>query len=307
MKIYTDGVFDLFHYGHANALRQAKGLGDFLVVGVNSSESASTYKNNPILTNDERLCVLKACRWVDLVVPNVPYFLDYELVKELECDMVVHGDDIIVDENGRNCYEAAQSKNAFMEVKRSKGVSTSELVGRLFYKECRRINIDSDIDAYQSNLIDMFSWPLKDKKGIVAYIDGSFDLYHAGHVSLIEEAKKHCDYLIVGLHNDEAIIEFKGEISIMREKERKLCLMSNKYIDEIIDNAPFFPGQDFLFEKDITVIYCGKESIEFYSDSVRDKIKVVCYENQFGYLSCEAICDRIISNYNTYKKKAVKK
>lgn len=54
VRVYMDGCFDLMHYGHANALRQAKALGDELVVGVVSDEQIVANKGPPVLSMEER-------------------------------------------------------------------------------------------------------------------------------------------------------------------------------------------------------------------------------------------------------------
>lgn len=54
IHVYMDGCFDLMHYGHANALRQAKALGDELVVGVVSDEEIIATKGPPVLCMEER-------------------------------------------------------------------------------------------------------------------------------------------------------------------------------------------------------------------------------------------------------------
>jgi ethanolamine-phosphate cytidylyltransferase len=54
IRVYMDGCFDLMHYGHANALRQAKALGDELVVGVVSDEEIIANKGPPVLSMEER-------------------------------------------------------------------------------------------------------------------------------------------------------------------------------------------------------------------------------------------------------------
>jgi len=54
VRVYMDGCFDLMHYGHANALRQAKALGDELVVGLVSDEEIIANKGPPVLSMDER-------------------------------------------------------------------------------------------------------------------------------------------------------------------------------------------------------------------------------------------------------------
>ncbi|CAK9134189.1 unnamed protein product [Ilex paraguariensis] len=56
VRVYMDGCFDLMHYGHANALRQAKALGDELVVGVVSDEEILANKGPPVLSMEERCC-----------------------------------------------------------------------------------------------------------------------------------------------------------------------------------------------------------------------------------------------------------
>lgn len=54
VRVYMDGCFDLMHYGHANALRQAKALGDELVVGLVSDEEILANKGPPVLSMEER-------------------------------------------------------------------------------------------------------------------------------------------------------------------------------------------------------------------------------------------------------------
>lgn len=54
IRVYMDGCFDLMHYGHANALRQAKALGDELVVGLVSDEEIIKNKGPPVLSMEER-------------------------------------------------------------------------------------------------------------------------------------------------------------------------------------------------------------------------------------------------------------
>lgn len=54
VRIYMDGCFDMMHYGHANALRQARALGDELVVGINSDDEIRKNKGPPVMNIDER-------------------------------------------------------------------------------------------------------------------------------------------------------------------------------------------------------------------------------------------------------------
>src|SRR3989344_2665245 len=69
----------------------------------------------------------------------------------------------------------------------------------------------------------------------VGFTAGAFDLCHAGHMLMFEEAKTQCDYLIVGLHSDPTL-DRPGEKNrpIMSLEERTIILKGIKYIDEVI-------------------------------------------------------------------------
>ncbi|MGR3677140.1 MAG: adenylyltransferase/cytidyltransferase family protein [Paracoccaceae bacterium] len=66
---YTSGVFDLFHVGHLNVLRNAKSMCDHLIVGVSTDELVQQYKNKtPVIPFLERCEIVRHCQFVDTVV-----------------------------------------------------------------------------------------------------------------------------------------------------------------------------------------------------------------------------------------------
>lgn len=74
------------------------------------------------------------------------------------------------------------------------------------------------------------------KKYKVGYTDGVYDLFHVGHLNMINTAKKNCDYLIVGVHGDEVVREYKKRTPIINENDRKRIIESIKGVDRAVIN-----------------------------------------------------------------------
>lgn len=68
---YTTGVFDMFHIGHLNILKNAKEQCDYLIVGVSTDELVSYKNKTVIIPHDERMKIVESIRYVDKVVPQI--------------------------------------------------------------------------------------------------------------------------------------------------------------------------------------------------------------------------------------------
>jgi D-beta-D-heptose 7-phosphate kinase/D-beta-D-heptose 1-phosphate adenosyltransferase len=124
--VFTNGCFDIIHRGHIEYLRQAKALGDILIIGLNSDSSVSRIKpQRPINPQDHRAEVLSSLDMVDYVTlfdEDTPY----ELIKFLKPDILVKGgdwkkEDIV----GSDIAKETQSLPYI------KGLSTSEIIERI--------------------------------------------------------------------------------------------------------------------------------------------------------------------------------
>lgn len=90
---YTTGVFDLFHVGHLNLIRQSKENCDYLIVGVSSDELVVQVKGKkPIIPCSERMEILSAVKYIDKVVKqtSIEKIGDWE---KYRFDVVFHGND----------------------------------------------------------------------------------------------------------------------------------------------------------------------------------------------------------------------
>lgn len=105
-RLYMDGAFDVVHSGHYNAIRQAKQLCHTLVVGVNSDADITIHKGPPIMNIQERCCLVEACKWTDEVAGGTAYLPTIELIDQLNCQYIGHGDDIIYGSDGKSIYSA---------------------------------------------------------------------------------------------------------------------------------------------------------------------------------------------------------
>lgn len=73
------------------------------------------------------------------------------------------------------------------------------------------------------------------KKGYqVGYTTGVFDLFHIGHLNILENAKKQCDYLIVGVSTDELVQSYKSKTPVIPFEERIKIVQALKYVDKVI-------------------------------------------------------------------------
>ncbi|XP_019891707.1 ethanolamine-phosphate cytidylyltransferase isoform X2 [Musca domestica] len=301
IRVWCDGCYDMVHFGHANSLRQAKALGDKVIVGIHTDEEITKHKGPPVFTEEERVKMVKGIKWVDEVVLGAPYVTTLEVLDEHNCDFCVHGDDITMTAEGVDTYHLVKKANRYKEVKRTAGVSTTDLVGRMllltknhfhqgsaeyaiekevlsiclrFYYGLGSSNMGQDSSAKSpwtgcsqflptTQKIIQFSDGKAPKPGDkIVYVAGAFDLFHVGHLDFLEKAKELGDYLIVGLHTDPVVNSYKGSnYPIMNLHERVLSVLACKYVNEVVIGAPYCVTEDLLDHFKVDVVCHGQTPI----------------------------------------------
>ncbi len=139
--VWTNGCFDLFHAGHAQALQAAKALGDVLIVGVNSDASVRALKgaDRPLVAERDRLAVLDALACVDHLVLFEGQRCTPELTA-LRPDVYAKSADYnlaTIDPGERSAVEAGGGRAAFLPL--VDGLSTTLLLKRIRVGDAQRI------------------------------------------------------------------------------------------------------------------------------------------------------------------------
>ncbi|XP_017698576.1 choline-phosphate cytidylyltransferase 2-like isoform X2 [Phoenix dactylifera] len=147
VRVYADGIYDLFHFGHARALEQAKKLfpNTYLLIGCCNDEITRRYKGKTVMTESERYESLRHCKWVDEVIPDAPWVITQEFLDKHKIDFVAHDALPYADASGagKDVYEYVKSVGKFKETKRTDGISTSDIIMRILkdYNEYVKRNL----------------------------------------------------------------------------------------------------------------------------------------------------------------------
>ena len=94
---------------------------------------------------------------------------------------------------------------------------------------------------------------------MIGFTCGAFDLLHAGHIVMLEEAKSNCDYLIVGLQTDPSIDREEKNKPIQSVYERFVQLNAIRYVDEVIPYDTEQSLLDLLQSQNIDIRFVGEE------------------------------------------------
>jgi len=342
IRVYLDGVFDIIHSGHFNALRQGKKFGHVLVVGVNSDSDVEKAKGPTLMNVHERANLVRACKWVDEVVIDTPYSPTISLLDDLNIDYCIRGDDPCFNENGEDAYGEIKKANRFKMFKRTEGISTTEIIGRLLtlskstklpmLKEINSaistnelINQSEEEIFKKGPVVSAFlttGWRLQEfsnhrfpkETDKIIYIDGAFDILHGGHIETLKKAKELGNYLYVGVHDDATVNKHRGKnYPILNMQERVLNLLAMKYVDDVIIGAPWKISSDLIKSLNINLVVQGTElKYDDKEKNIDDNEDPYSVPKQMGIyqeivseseLTNEVLIKRLIERRERYLKK----
>lgn len=243
-KGFIDGCFDLFHYGHVNAIIQSKAECTSLRLATHNNEEIYKAKNcYPIYSFKNRLRILNECKFIDILdSESTPYDTTIDILKDKECDMFFHAED------GIDKYPLLDINlsNKLFIFNRTIGVSTSNILSRLLeYKLNNKIEIINNKESkeYLNNLynkiqnLDKELYKVTETNNNSNYIllKCDWDLFNENHIELIYNIKKkygstyklYID-LISDCDIDENILFNKYEIRLLLSIIKNIdCILLN--------------------------------------------------------------------------------
>nr|BAN40385.1 ethanolamine-phosphate cytidylyltransferase, putative [Entamoeba invadens] len=279
-RIYVDGCYDMFHWGHANVIRQACAAFDYKcvsVLGICDNPIIEKHKGPTVMTEEERNLAVQSCQWVDEVVDGINIWdTDINMMKFFHINYVVHGDDISMNTvTGKNSYQEIIDAGMLKLVPRTDGVSSTDLIYRMMHSESKEHWCGLKHANLSVEKLRVFSSTKKErtKDDKIVYIDGSFDMLHAGHYELFRKAKELGTYLVVGVFDDETVNGYKGKnYPILNLGERVMGLLACRYVDDVIIGAPKGVTKEMIERMKISCVVHGKcengIGKNFYSDAV---------------------------------------
>ncbi|KAK9332516.1 hypothetical protein V1520DRAFT_335096 [Lipomyces starkeyi] len=134
VRIYADGVFDLFHLGHMRQLEQAKkALPEvYLICGIPNDDETHRQKGLTVLTDRQRAETLRHCRWVDEIIENAPWVVTPEFIEKHKIDYVAHDDIPYAGAGGTaDIYQPIKESGKFLVTQRTEGISTSYIITKI--------------------------------------------------------------------------------------------------------------------------------------------------------------------------------
>eukprot|EP00439_Symbiodinium_sp_Y106_P063747 s419_g9.t3 len=310
VRIFLNGCFDLMHVGHFNALRQAKRLffqqgykKVVMLAGIHSDEAITRQKGPPMMSDDERVAVLEATKWVDEFVTHLPYVsMSSQMADALRVRWICHGDDMPICKDGGGMYSDAIEHGRFQMLKRTEGISTTQIIERLLRQQ--GLGSRSEAEAMETALattqrLGQFAAPADPEQGAklltsakhVVYVPGIFDLVHPGHVSILQQAAKLGDYLLVGLYSDETVRQHRGMPPVLTMLERAMAVLSTRWVDDVVLGVPWKITKDLLATMNIKTVVVGRPPDGLESEQCRAE------EEQMAIARAEGLLTELSSSF----------
>ncbi|SCU97427.1 LANO_0E16006g1_1 [Lachancea nothofagi CBS 11611] len=189
VRVYADGVFDLFHLGHMKQLEQCKKCmpNVTLICGVPSDRVTHKLKGLTVLTDVQRYESLRHCKWVDEVVEDAPWCVTPEFLEKHKIDYVAHDDLPYAAAGSDDIYLPIKEKGMFVATQRTNGISTSDIITRIIrdYDKYLMRNFARGATRRELNV----SWLKKNELDFKKHVQEFRSYFKKGHDSINHASK----------------------------------------------------------------------------------------------------------------------
>jgi cytidyltransferase-like protein len=131
MTAYTYGVYDLFHVGHINLFKRIKENCNKLIVGVHNDLQVMSYKRTPIISYQDRLEMIRCCKYVDEIYENANLITTDNLLNQLKADYVFAGREN--EEYIKKYYQVSDNKLILLD--RTSHICTSDIINKIIKRQ----------------------------------------------------------------------------------------------------------------------------------------------------------------------------
>lgn len=140
IRIYTDGIYDLFHQGHARQMMQAKNIFPksqiYLIIGACNDDLTHSLKGRTVMTDVERYEAIRHCRYVDEIIRDAPWQITDEFMEKHKIDFVAQDSTPYVSDDCDDLYKEIKEKGYFVATERTEGtyrVESTELLTKFSF------------------------------------------------------------------------------------------------------------------------------------------------------------------------------
>ena len=319
LRVYLDGCFDLFHVGHANALRQARLQGAYLVAGSHSDEEIDRAKGKTVFSASERYALVAACKWVDEFIPDAPYSPNVPFLCAHNITYALHGSDITLDEEGNDAYAEVKARGMYKEIERTQGVSTTDIINRMMGSNAGADSPYTEASPFiaSASRLAAFASPVLPSPPVV-YCEGVWDVFNCGHLEFLKAAAQFGP-VVCGVLSDEEARTLQGEARpIMGLHERAMGCLQCRYVSDVI-LAPPSPNAAFLKRLGVSHVLVGtcacrncnvpafEEDVRYADAKALGIFSVINISGPFADYTTNTVVERVLSNKALFEKRNTEK
>jgi choline-phosphate cytidylyltransferase len=187
IRVYTDGVFDLFHTGHSNLFKRIKNdlfeeytsENIYLIVGITNDLDTHSMKGITVMDEKNRYAMVSQCKYVDEIIEGCPWKITKEFIDKYNIDWIARDDSpyLIGSENGEDIYSYVKSINKFKKIDRTENISSTDIISKIIrnYNHYLVRNLKRGMSRQELNLSIwkafqvMFSYRLKNNEFITDF------------------------------------------------------------------------------------------------------------------------------------------